>query len=101
VLVDVEEYWINDGKGSWRRRYWSIYDRKLLNVHKTYLFKKPSDFLQLIPSNLSQLFTVKEFKKLTGLTQSLSSKMIYSLRKMGLIKTSGKKGKATLYSFKD
>lgn len=99
VLVDVNEYWIDDGKGSWRRKHWSIYDRKLLRVHKTYLFQEPSDFLSIIPSNLSKQFTVKEFTKMTGLTQSLSSKMIYSLRKMGLIKTSGKKGKANLYSF--
>jgi len=97
-LVNIEEYWIDDGKGSWRRGKWSIHDRKLLHVHSTHLFKDERDFLTLLPTNLPRRFTSKELRKETGLPRSLSQKMLYSLRKMNLLEVSGKRGRPNLYS---
>jgi hypothetical protein len=97
-MVNIEEYWIDDGKGSWRRGRWSIHDRKLLHVHNNYLFKDVHDFLTLLPTNLPTRFTSREFRRGSGLSRSLSQKMLYSLRKMNLLKVSGKRGRSNLYS---
>jgi hypothetical protein len=97
-LVNVEEYWMDDGKGSWRRGKWSIHNRKLLHIQSKHLFKNENDFLPLLPANLPRKFTSWELKKETGLTKALSQKMIYCLRKMNLIEVSGKKGRSNLYS---
>ncbi|MBI5957220.1 MAG: hypothetical protein HY866_00700, partial [Chloroflexi bacterium] len=32
LLIREEEFWLDDGQGSWRRKHWSIYDRRLLDV---------------------------------------------------------------------
>ena len=32
VFIHMEELWIDDGKGSWRRKKWSIGDRRLVKV---------------------------------------------------------------------
>ena len=97
-LVNIEEYWIDDGKGSWRRGKWSIHDRKLLHVQSKNVFKNEHDFLQLLPTNLPRKFTSWELKKETGLTKALSQKMLYCLRKMNLLEVTGKKGRSYLYS---
>lgn len=98
VLVDLEEYWIDDGRGSWRRRRWSIHDKKMLELRERYLFKSPEDFKQLIPEALPKEFTSRVLSKETGLNMRLAQKMLYCLTKMNIVERNGKKGRAYLYS---
>lgn len=98
VLVDLEEYWIDDGRGSWRRRRWSIHDKKMLELRERYLFKSPEDFKQLIPEALPKEFTSRMLSKETGLNMRLAQKMLYCLTKMNIVERNGKKGRAYLYS---
>ena len=98
ALVDMEEYWIDDGKGSWRRRRWSIHDKKMLELRERHLFKSPGDFKQLIPETLSNEFTSKMLSKETKLNMRLTQKMLYCLTKMNIVERNGKKGRAYLYS---
>jgi hypothetical protein len=97
VLVNIEEYNIDDGKGSWRRRGRSIQDRKLVDVQSQNLFRCPRDFLKLIPSSLPNTFTARELAGASGLRRTLAQKMVYSLRKMRLLEISGKRYRANLY----
>ncbi len=97
ALVDAEEYLIDDGKGSWRRRRWSIEDRKLVDVFETRLFRKPADFLELIPEEMTE-FTARDLSETLKLTPRLGQKMIYSLRHMGAVRQAGKRGRANLYT---
>ncbi len=60
ALVDMEEYWIDDGKGSWRRRRWSIHDKKMLELHERHLFSSPEDFKRLIPETLPARVYIKD-----------------------------------------
>jgi hypothetical protein len=39
LLIDAEEILINDGKGSWRRKYWSVQDKRLLTISEREIFK--------------------------------------------------------------
>lgn len=97
LLIHSEEVLIDDGLGSWRRRKWSVLDRHLLKVVDIVMLNSPSDFLELLPKNLSFPFTVAELAKELKLRVSLAQKMAYCLRKMDVIKLAGKRGRAFLY----
>jgi len=97
VMVDLDEYWIDDGKGSWRRRRWSIHDKRMLELRERHLFAKPEDFKRLLPESLPSKFTSRMLAKETGLKIRVSQKMLYCLSKMDVVERKGKKGRAYLY----
>ena len=98
VLVNMEEYLIDDGKGSWRRKRWSIEDRKMLDIHERYLYRNPRDFEDMLPDSLPEEFTTRMLAKEAKLRIRLAQKMVYCLRNLELIHLTGKKGRAYLYS---
>jgi hypothetical protein len=98
-LVQIEEFRINDGKGSWRRKGWSIYDRRLLNVLERKVFCSPIDFLMLKPTSLRTPFTNAELAHSLEKPLRLAQKMSYCLRQMGIIKVIGKSGKSLLFDY--
>ena len=98
ALVNMEEYLIDDGQGSWRRRHWSIHDRKMLNLHERHLYQAPADFLKLLPESLPDVFTTRQLAKESKLRINLAQKMVYCLRNMGILEQTGKKGRAKLYT---
>jgi hypothetical protein len=63
VLIQEEEIWVNDSKGSWRRKGWSIADRQMLNIVERYRFEDEEDLLALIPDDLVMPFTNKQLAK--------------------------------------
>jgi len=97
VLVDLDEYWIDDGKGSWRRRRWSIHDKRMIELRERHLFKSPMDFKQRFPETLPNEFTSRMLSNETGLNMRLAQKMLYCLTKMNIVERNGKKGRAYLY----
>jgi hypothetical protein len=97
LLVTEEQIWRDDGKGSWRRKGWSIYDRRLLQVVERVTFDAPHDFAALIPASLPTSFDCKELAAALRIQRPLAQKMAYSLREMGVLNVVGKRGKAYLY----
>lgn len=97
LLIHQEEIWRDDGKGSWRRKKWSVYDHHLLRVVEQLSFKSPSDFCELLPKNLAQPFTNRQLATALACTVNMAQRMSYSLRKMGELTVVGKKGNALLY----
>jgi hypothetical protein len=100
-IVDVKEYWIDDGKGSWRRKGWSIQNKKLIKIHKIINFKSRQDYLDLLPENLPDSFTNKELSKASKMSKRLTQKMTFCLRKMELIEIAEKKGNAFVFQIID
>ncbi len=98
LLILEEELRCNDGLGSWRRQGWSITDRYFIEVVSSHLFKKPSDFLLLIPTDLTDPFSTQELAKGIHQPRWLAQKMAYCLRKMCAIEKVGKNGNSILYS---
>lgn len=98
VLVEMEEYWCDDGLGSWRRKGWSISDRKLKAVLSQIQFMSVDDYAGLIPVSLPEIFTNSMLSKSLKIRPRLARKMSYCLHKMGALKKVGKDGKAILYS---
>ena len=98
LLTQEEEIWENDGQGSWRRKRWSITNRRLLKVLDSVILKSIKDYQNLLPSSLPQEFTTSNLKRALDLNYRLAGKMAYCLREMGAIKQVGKQGKAYLYT---
>ena len=97
VMVDAEELWADDGRGSWRRRRWSIADRRLLAVRESRVFAEPRDYLGLVPEALRPGFTAGDLAQECGLSSGLAQKMVYSLKKAGLLEPAGRRGRSILY----
>lgn len=97
ACVRVEEFRVADGRGSWRRGGQSIADRRLLEVVGQRRFDQLADYLCLLPEGLPQPFTVAELAAGLGATRRLAGKMAYTLRRMGALRTEGKRGNALLY----
>ena len=97
LLVDSEDVLVNDGRGSWRRRGWSVLDRRLLEVVGQQSFHEPRDLLRLLPSSLPGSFTSKQLASQLGMRTTGAQKMTYCLRQMGVLEVEGHRGRALLY----
>jgi hypothetical protein len=98
VLVHAEEVLIDDGRGSWRRKYWSIHDRRLLKILNQVTFKDPYDLQQLLPQDIPEKFTTRDIAQSLGVTLNIARKMCYTLRLISIIEVIGKRGRANLYT---
>ncbi|MFW9809708.1 MAG: hypothetical protein ACFFE6_10065 [Candidatus Thorarchaeota archaeon] len=96
LLIKEEEIRRKDGKGSWRRRGWSIIDRKLIDVEDKRLYEQPSDFLEFIPDSLTKPFRNSDLAEVLGIHTRIVQRMTYCLRKMDALRVVGKKGNALL-----
>jgi hypothetical protein len=85
LMIDLEEIWRNDGRGSWRRKGASIEDRKLISVSERMMFENKTDFLRVMPKDLPNPFSNRDLAKNLRIPISQSRKMTYSLRKIGTI----------------
>jgi hypothetical protein len=100
VLVDILEKRVKDGKGSWRRKGISLYDKELAACHESVLFKKPADYLRFIPFKKREEFTSSLLAEREGISVNTARKALYVLTKMGVVKRKGKKGNAWIYERK-
>ena len=98
ALVDVEEYRVSDGKGSWRRKGVSIKDRKLLAVHERIRLEKPVDYLRFVPFSKKEAFTAAKLGEKTGISIDLARKTLYVLCRLGMVEKTGKRGNTLVYS---
>jgi hypothetical protein len=97
LLIDEEEVRCNDGKGSWRRRGVSIKERRLLQVNSRILFQNKTDYLNILPDSLNQVFTNKELSKLAKIPIRTARQITYCLRKIGAILLTPKKGRELVF----
>ena len=99
VLIEEIERKRKDGRGSWRRKGWSIVDRELKEIIQTRLFEKPTDYLDLLP-DIESPFTNSEIAKALKIPVYQARKMTYTMRKMQLLKKEESKGRALSFSIK-
>jgi hypothetical protein len=98
VLMTLEEEVRRlDRSRVWRRRGWTIQERRLLKVVEDHVFETPRDFIDLIPTSVMEPFSTSELAIAIGRPRWLAQKMAYCLRKMGAITPVGKRKHATLY----
>jgi hypothetical protein len=99
-LIREEQVWLDDGRGSWRRKHWSIHDRRLLEVLDTVSLSAPAHFAALLPAGLAAEFDSRDLAEKLHQPRYLAQKMIYCLREMGVLQVTGKHGKALCYRVK-
>ena len=97
LLIDEEEVRCDDGKGSWRRRGFSIIDRKLLKVNDRILFQTKADYIKILPQGLNEMFTNRELAKLAKISLRSVRQITYCLKKGGVIRLAGKKGRELVF----
>jgi len=97
ALTHEEEIWQDDGRGSWRRRGWSIADRRLLTIVERLPLATPADLRRLLPANLPATFTTADLAQAASCPRSLAQKTAYCLRQLGLLIPAGKEGRAIAY----
>lgn len=98
LLTRQEEILRDDGRGSWRRKRWSIYDRRLLEVVQMETFANPVDFLRLLPEDLARPFTNKQLAAALGIRLNLAQRMTYTLSRCQILPQTGKQGNAYLFN---
>ncbi len=101
LLIREEQIWLDDGKGSWRRKRWSIHDRRLLEVVQSISLATPADFLGLLPAALPPAFDCKELATTIHQPRYIAQKMAYCLREMDVIKVTGKRRNALVYQISE
>ena len=98
VLIREEIRWRDDGRGSWRRKGWSIADRQLIEVIDCHRFREATDYLQLLPDGLNEPFTNADLSSALNINRRVAERMTYCLRKMGAIRTVGQRKRFNLYT---
>lgn len=99
LLCEIEEVWVDDGKGSWRKRYWSLADQRLLRAHSEIILHSGDDFLGLLPPDLPQPFTNADLAKFARCRPRLAGKATYALSAMGLLARVEGSGRAHHFLF--
>ena len=100
ALVDITEIRIRDGKGSWRRKGVSIYDKKLEKWHGRIKLEKLQDYRYFVPFREDVSFTNKQLAEKVKITEALARKTLYVLTKLGVVTRVGKQDRCWLYRIK-
>lgn len=99
LLTREDELWLDDGAGSWRRKHWSLADRRLIDIVERVTLASPDDFAALLPPGVPNPLTTADLAAGLKITKGLAGKMAYCLREMGVLSVEGKRGRAILYRF--
>ena len=98
LLVEQEDVWENDGRGSWRRKGWSLVDQRLIEVIEHHQYHSMDDLKLLFPPHIPPVFRNNDLALYAGIPLTLARKMTYTLTKAGLLSIQGKAGMANLYT---
>jgi hypothetical protein len=96
-MIEEEEIWCDDGRGSWTRKGASIEDKKLIRVFERTIFENKVDFLKILPENLPDPFSNRNLAEGLGIPINQSRKITYSLRRIGTIRHVGMNKKQMLF----
>jgi hypothetical protein len=97
ILTREEEILQNDGRGSWRRKGWSIVDRRLLEVVQVVGLYEGKDFCSFIAPDCPKPFTSRELAQTLQIPAYLGYKIVYCLSAMHLLELAGRRGRARLF----
>jgi len=97
LLIEEEELRFHTPDRSWRRKGWSIKERRLLDVVDTVSIAANDDLAALLPIGLPAPFTTADLAAKLGRPRRLAQQMTYCLRVAEVIAAAGKKGNAIEY----
>lgn len=97
ILTNEEEYRRYTPNRSWRRKGWTIEERRLIDVVDTLLISNTDDLAALLPAGLSDPFTTADLATKLGRPRRSAQQMAYCLRITDVIVAVGKRGNAVEY----
>lgn len=97
VLMDMEEYKLLNGWSRDKKKGSSRYDRIPTQLVEEVEINCLKDYMQFVPYELEDEFTVKDFGKAAHIPVSLAGITVNILYYIGVIDRTGKKGNAYLY----
>jgi hypothetical protein len=97
VLIEEEEIRRHEPDGPWRRKGWTVVERRLIDVVGTTRLGGLSDLADMLPSELPETFTTADLADCLSRPRRTAQQMAYCLRELELIEIVAKKGNALLY----
>jgi hypothetical protein len=98
VLLTIEEEYRRHTPGrSWRRKGWTVVERRLIEVVDTLALRRTEELTGLLPDDLPEPFTTADLAEKLGRPRRTAQQMAYCLRKVEAIVAVGKRGNAVVY----
>ncbi len=97
ILTNEEEYRRHTPDRSWRRKGWTLEERRLIDVVDTLLISDADDLAALLPTELPEPFTTADLALKLGRSRRAAQQMAYCLRIADVIIAVGKRGNAVEY----
>ncbi len=97
LLTIEEEYRRHTSDRSWRRKGWTVVERRLIDVVDTVLLRCTGDLAGLLPDDLPETFTTADLAEKLGRPRRAAQQMAYCLRAAGAIVAVGKHGNTIAY----
>ncbi len=101
VLLDMEEYKLLNGWSKDRKKGSTRYDRIPMQIVEEVEINCLEDYMQFVPYELSEEFTVKQFAKAAHIASSLASVTLNILYHVGTVERVGKQGNAYVYRVRE
>lgn len=97
VLTDMEEYRLLNGWSRDKKKGSSRYDRVPLRIVEEVCVDCPQDYMQFVPYELEEPFTVRQFAQAAHIRPPLAQMTLHILNYVHVVERVGKKGNAYLY----
>jgi hypothetical protein len=97
VMTIEEQYRAHTPDRAWRRKGWTVLERRLLDVVETILLTGVDDLITLLPEGLPEEFTTADLATLLGRPIRTCQQVAYCLRNLGAMVSVGKEGNSVLY----
>ncbi len=100
-LLEVEEYRLLNGWSRDKKKGSSRYDRIPKALLDEVRFERIEDYVQLIPYELEEPFSVKDFAKAIGERKEIAGNVLHILNYLHVVERCGKSGNAYLYRVRE
>ena len=101
MLMDMEEYRMLDGYGKDKKKRATKCDKFPVKLVAEYDIDTPQDYMMLLPAELPDAFTTKEFAKLAKVPVGLAQTTLLLLSELKIVLRTGKQGNAYIYELND
>ena len=101
AMMDMVEYKILDGWNYSKKRGATKIDRIPKQLVKEVSVDRKEDYMQFVPFDLGNEFSVADFAKAAKISKSLAGMVLNILYSVGTVERTGKKGNAYIYSVND
>ena len=101
VLVEAEEVRWHSPDGPWRRRGWTVEERRLIGVAGTQSIRGVANLTGMLPADLPERFTTADLATGLGRPRRVAQQMAYCLVGAGAIVAIGKRDRSVEYRIGD